>query len=38
MISITRPSWIATVLLVVGVGLIAVGLWFGAEAALGKSD
>lgn len=38
MISITRPSWIATVLLVVGVGLIAVGLWFGAEAALFAVD
>jgi hypothetical protein len=38
MIPITRLSWIATLLLVIGVGLIAVGFWFGAEAALFAVD
>lgn len=34
MIPVTRPRWIATVLVIVGVFLIVVGAWFGAEAAL----
>jgi hypothetical protein len=34
MISITRPKWVGTVFIVIGIGLLVVGLWFGAEAAL----
>jgi len=38
MIPITRPRWIATVFLILGVVLIVVGAWFGAEAALFAVD
>ena len=38
MIPITRPKWIATVVLIVGVVLVIVGAWFGAVAALFAID
>ena len=38
MISITRPKWVATVFIVIGIGLIVVALWFATEAALFSVD